>query len=168
MGAFWVHTDLSVLWHQCEFPHFTQCCCSWAFMSPAQSSLRHPPNPHFIFSWFSTCISHFHLLYFSFPPSWYFQRHIFQLCWPIVQYLLMPDSEIRSSWVGLVWGGGTMAHYCTFWGGIAPEQCCRYQQKALYLIIFGGTAVQCNWWTRAEKHFCDPQLQASTKPNQVK
>ena len=106
MGAFWVHTDLSVLWHQCEFPHFTQCCCSWAFMSPAQSSLRHPPNPHFIFSWFSTCISHFHLLYFSFPPSWYFQRHIFQLCWPIVQYLLMPDSEIRSSWVGLVWGGG--------------------------------------------------------------
>ena len=112
MGAFWVHTDLSVLWHQCEFPHFTQCCCSLAFMSPAQSSLRHPPNPHFIFSWFSTCISHFHLLYFSFPPSWYFQRHIFQLCWPIVQYLLMPDSEIRSSWVGLVWGGdyGSLLH----------------------------------------------------------
>ena len=44
-----------------EFPHFTQCCCSRAFMSPSQSSLRHPPNPHFVFSCFSTCISHFHL-----------------------------------------------------------------------------------------------------------
>ena len=31
-----------------EFPHFTQCCCSGAFMSPSQSSLRHPPNPHFV------------------------------------------------------------------------------------------------------------------------
>ena len=31
-----------------EFPDFTQCCCSRAFMSPAQSSLRHPPNPHFV------------------------------------------------------------------------------------------------------------------------
>ena len=30
-------------------------------MSPSQSSLRHPPNPHFVFTGFSTCISHFHL-----------------------------------------------------------------------------------------------------------
>ena len=30
-------------------------------MYSAQSSLRPPPNPHFVFSGFSTCISHFHL-----------------------------------------------------------------------------------------------------------
>ena len=59
--AYWVRTDLRSLWHQHWSSTFTQCSCSRAFMSPSQSSLRHPPNPHFVFSGFSTCISHFHL-----------------------------------------------------------------------------------------------------------
>ena len=59
--AYWVRTDLSSLWHQHWSSTFTQCSCSRAFMSSAQSSLRPPPNPHFVFSWFSTCISHFYL-----------------------------------------------------------------------------------------------------------
>ena len=59
--AYWVRTDLRSLWHQHWSSTFTQCCCSRAFMSSAQSSLRPPPNPHFVFSGFSTCISHFHL-----------------------------------------------------------------------------------------------------------
>ena len=59
--AYWVRTDLSSLWHQHWSSTFTQCSCSRAFMSSSQSSLRPPPNPHFVFSGFSTCISHFHL-----------------------------------------------------------------------------------------------------------
>ena len=65
VGSYWVRTDLSSLWRQFEFPHFTQCCCSLAFMSPSQSSLRHPPNPHFVFFSISTCISQLHLHHIS-------------------------------------------------------------------------------------------------------
>ena len=47
VGAYWVRTDLDLTWHQSWISTFTQCCCSGAFMSSAQSSLCPPPNPHF-------------------------------------------------------------------------------------------------------------------------
>ena len=47
VGAYWVRTDLDLTWHQSWISTFTQCFCSGAFMSSAQSSLCPPPNPHF-------------------------------------------------------------------------------------------------------------------------
>ena len=80
VGAYWVPPDLDLPWPQCRIPTFTQCCCSGAFMSSSQSKLRPPPNPNFVISYFFTV---FLTLTFHISP----QRHIFQLCWPIVQWL---------------------------------------------------------------------------------
>ena len=79
VGAYWVPPDLDLPWPQCRIPIFTQCCCSGAFMSSSQSELRPPPNPDFVISYFFTV---FLTLTFHISP----QRHIFQLCWPIVQW----------------------------------------------------------------------------------
>ena len=89
VGAYWVRTDLDLPWHQHRISTFTQCRSSGAFMSSAQYSLRPPPNPHFVISYFSNVFltSTFHIS---------LQRHIFQLCWPIVQWLYCFTAEIVS------------------------------------------------------------------------
>ena len=89
VGAYWVPPDLDLPWPQCRIPTFTQCCCSGAFMSSSQSELRPPPNPDFVISYFFTV---FLTLTFHISP----QRHIFQLCWPIVQWLYCFTAEIVS------------------------------------------------------------------------
>ena len=62
-----------------------------------------------------------------------FLKAYFQLCSPIVQYLLMPDS------VGL---GSESSYYDYFRN--RPRIVLPVEGKAPYLIIFGETAVQCN------------------------
>ena len=107
VGSYWVRTDLSSLWRQFEFPHFTQCCCSLAFMSPSQSSLRHPPNPHFVFLCISTCISQLHLYHIS--KSIFFScaySSVFADAWQLDQLQII--------------------------SGIAPEYCCQWREKVLY------------------------------------
>ena len=72
--------------------------------------------------------------------------HIFQLCWCLT-VRLAPAIMIIS--------------------GIAPEQCCWWKKKPC-IALFWVKLLCINWWTEAIEQFCDPWLQAITKPNQTK